>query len=763
VDGAALLRDLLTHLAPHSASNRIQVTVLAGANLDLPASLTDALVAAHWTLTQGAATLDNLQRLAEACDLLYLTAHGRRDRLLLESDGGATVEMTTADLVDRFSGARRKPHLLFLAACFSAQRLDPAAPPAADDDAFTAVGPALHAAGIPAVVAMQSGVTIDAAQRVAADFFAALFDPELADGGVDRALNRARRLLYERQTPLWAPPVLYCRLQDGLLYAPPPLLGADGPPTPAPTIIPTPRTGLLVARDADLAWLRQRLLTGNASALVGVQGLGGIGKTELAIAAAQALANDFPGGVFWLECGANEIPAVQQRLADALGIRLTSPDPKTRADQLVAALQLRPSSLVVLDDVRRPHADKFELLRPPTPPCALLVTSRRSDLPLPPAAIRSLETLTQAQAATLLHFLLAEAGLDGDAATIDAIAKLLDLPLAVKLAGRRAVLLAQRRSRGAPPAAPLTRLLTELRQSRLAAIELAGGDPRPDLSARATFTLSYDDLTPIDQEALRALGVLARNEFTLATAAALWAQTPAAAADTARRLANAGLIEELADDLWDSLWELHDLLREYAGERLRSDAATWQTAQRRHAHLVMATLDVMALRTIDDWRRLAFWQPEAAQAAAWVATCSDAALSVDFFLTLAQNYPNHTFPALGQWLERCALPAAQQRGQLESVHRVQRKLGEFWQYHGEAARGEVFLRASLHTAETLLAAAPDDDARATATWSVAVTQSSMADLLSTRGQYDEAERLYRESLRVFEAVGDSRSVAVTQS
>ncbi len=36
-------------------------------------------------------------------------------------------------------------------------------------------------------------------------------------------------------------------------------------------------------------------------------------------------------------------------------------------------------------------------------------------------------------------------------------------------------------------------------------------------------------------------------------------------------------------------------------------------------------------------------------------------------------------------------------------------------------------------------------------------------MLRTRGQYDEAERLYRESLRVFEAVGDTRAVAVTQS
>ena len=510
VDGAALLRELLTHLTPHSHAGRVQVTVLAGANFEAPAALLDDLTAARWTLTPGAATLNNLLRLAEMCDLLYLTTHGRRDRLLLESDAGVRVEVSGGELVDRLKGAQRKPHLFFLAACFSGQRLAQTASPATDDNAYAAVGPALHAAGIPAVIAMQTSVTMDAARRVAADFFAALFDPALANGAVDQALNRARRLLYDRQTPVWAPPVLFCRLRDGLLYAPPPAADPNAPPAPVPTRIPDRRTGLLVGRDADLAWLRRRLLAGDAGALVGVKGLGGIGKTELAIATAQTLANDFSGGVFWLECGANAVAAVQQRLADALGVRLSSPDLATRADQLAGALRLRPPSLVVLDDVRRPHAAAFELLRPPTPPCALLVTSRRSDLPLPPAAIRSLETLTAASAAALLRFLLAEAGLDGDAATINAIAELLDLPLAIKLAGRRAVLLAQRRTRGAA-VDPLTSLLNDLRQSRLAAIELAGGEQRPDLSARAAFDLSYAELSPADQQALQALGVLAKK------------------------------------------------------------------------------------------------------------------------------------------------------------------------------------------------------------------------------------------------------------
>ena len=40
---------------------------------------------------------------------------------------------------------------------------------------------------------------------------------------------------------------------------------------------------------------------------------------------------------------------------------------------------------------------------------------------------------------------------------------------------------------------------------------------------------------------------------------------------------------------------------------------------------------------------------------------------------------------------------------------------------------------------------------------------ALAALLRTRGPYAETERLYRESLAVKEALGDSRSVAVTQS
>jgi tetratricopeptide (TPR) repeat protein len=551
-------------------------------------------------------------------------------------------------------------------------------------------------------------------------------------------------------------------------------LTPQAPPAPVPALVPAPRTNLLVGRADDLAWLCARLQAGGQAALVGVRGLGGIGKTELAIAAAQTVTPAFAGGVIWLECGAIDVAGVQQRLADALGVALPTSDLRQRADVLRSALATRAATLVVLDDVRYTHATAFDLLRPPAPPCALLVTSRRSDLPLRPGDILPLETFTPAQAEELLTFLLHEQGIPAAADTVAAIAALLDLPLAVGLAARRAAQLAQAQARrrgavAAPGLPPVAALLAELGERRLAAIDQAGGDPlRPDLSVRLTFGMSYAGLSAADRRAFRCLGVLARNEFDAATAAALWAQ-PAAAdagqytgqyADALRRLANAGLVEELGDGLW---W-LHDLLREYALERLAATPAEEHAARQAHARHFMQLLDALELRAVTDWEQLAFWQPEAALAAAWLTGhwVENAALAAEFFVTLAENFPGHLFPDLAQWLES-GLAAARSAELTNATRRLQRHLGEYWQQHGEPVRAETYLRASLAAAETLLQKAGDDDEREAGQRGVAVTQSSLADLLRTRGQYDEAERLYRESLRVIEAVGDTRSVAVTQS
>ncbi|GIK56670.1 MAG: hypothetical protein HND44_08455 [Chloroflexi bacterium] len=193
--------------------------------------------------------------------------------------------------------------------------------------------------------------------------------------------------------------------------------------------------------------LTQQLLVGGEAAIAGVRGLGGLGKTELAIAVVQAIKGRFRGGVIWLECGPLDVLVVQGRLAQALGVELKTNDLAGRADVLRLALRARKETLVVLDDVRLGQLTQIKYLLPPRPPCAVLVTSRRDDLVgLPPQSIMQLKELPDVEGENLLAALLADANVSGDAKLVQAIARELEnIPLALELAAGRAARLARTR------------------------------------------------------------------------------------------------------------------------------------------------------------------------------------------------------------------------------------------------------------------------------------------------------------------------------
>jgi len=530
------------------------------------------------------------------------------------------------------------------------------------------------------------------------------------------------------------------------------------PPAPLRTRIPNPKSKKFVGRTGEFDWLRRRLKAGDVAAIAGVRGIGGIGKTELAIAAANELNQHFANHVIWLDCGPNDAFAIQERLAAALGIVLESDNLHIRADALELAWQRQPATLVVLDDLRRRHLSDFEFIRSPYPPCALLVTSRRYDLPLPAAAIKALDVLSPAQSVELLRSLLPERWLTTEAQAVNDVAALLDhIPLALTLAARRAGRIAGRQDDSAKT--PLATLLAELQTRRIQVLD-QGADPnRPDLSIVITFDISYDDLDAEDQARLLRLGVFALNEFSSQALQAVWEVDQALAQQTLHQLVDAGLIKETAADMW----QMHDLLREYAASRL-TDPTELQTTRLAHAAHCEAFLDHLEVGTDDYWRALELHRPEAEQAADWLLSEGqpDSELAIELAITISQTYQSYTFPNWKTWLS-AGLRVAAAREQRNSARRLQRSLGEYYWQRGQIAKAEQLMRTSLATAQELLQAASSDDETEAGQRGIAGTQSSLAALLSTRGQYDDAERLYRESLKVFEALGDSRSVAVTQS
>src|SRR5258707_8904974 len=141
--------------------------------------------------------------------------------------------------------------------------------------------------------------------------------------------------------------------------------------------LPTHPTAL-VGRDREVADLRQLLLS-DAGRLVTLTGVGGCGKTRLALGVASSLIGSFKDGVRLVELAAVVDPAlVPQALASVLGVRERSD--RSLRDALVAHLARR-QVLLVLDNcehVVKVCAELADTLLHGCPGVRLLATSREA-------------------------------------------------------------------------------------------------------------------------------------------------------------------------------------------------------------------------------------------------------------------------------------------------------------------------------------------------------------------------------------------------
>jgi hypothetical protein len=165
-------------------------------------------------------TLPALQEeLQKGYHVLHVVAHGAYSEengeavLFLADDENqvqpvaeeAFAAMLGRQLADTGIQNEDKLRLVFLASCQTATR-SPA-------DAFRGFAPALVAAGVPAVVAMQERVPVETAREFARSFYGQL----LEHGQVDLAGNQARAALLAGELPGAAIPVLFMRLRRGRL------------------------------------------------------------------------------------------------------------------------------------------------------------------------------------------------------------------------------------------------------------------------------------------------------------------------------------------------------------------------------------------------------------------------------------------------------------------------------------------------------------------------------------------------------------------
>jgi tetratricopeptide (TPR) repeat protein len=330
------------------------------------------------------------------------------------------------------------------------------------------------------------------------------------------------------------------------------------------TQLPADAVGF-TGRRRELRRLRQLLGAagrGSGVPVVAIHGIGGVGKSALAVRAAHSLAARFPDGQLYVDLrGSTATPESMQpleamgRFLRALGLADEDvPQSLEDATDHFRTLLSGRRVLVVLDNAA--DAAQVEPLLPTTIGCAALVTSRQGLLAFHEAVPQELNVLSPEESVRLLRRLAGAERVGADPTAAMAIAAHCGhLPLALRIAGARLA------ARGSWPLRALAEQLADTRH-RLDRLQVG------DLVVRASFQLSYQAL--LDSEGgilaartFRLLGLLDGPDVGIPVAAALVDRPPVEVETVLEQLTDAHMLESPVP----GRYRLHDLLRLYAREQ----------------------------------------------------------------------------------------------------------------------------------------------------------------------------------------------------
>jgi predicted ATPase len=455
--------------------------------------------------------------------------------------------------------------------------------------------------------------------------------------------------------------------------------------------------------------------------LVTFTGVGGTGKTRLALQVAADLEAEFSGHVYFVALASTaDSNLVVPTIAQVFGVReIGSRDPTNALKDAVTTLQA--PVLLLLDNFEQ-VIDAAPLLTDLLASCAnlkLLVTSRavlrvsgEHDFDVPPLAVptrtRRISVPDLARSPAVALFMQRATAVkpdfaltpDNAAAIAEICARLDGLPLAIELAAARVRMLT--------PAAMLQRL-----ESRFELLTSGARDlPARQRTLRATVEWSYGLLTPEAQTLFRRLAVFINGCTLEAVEAVCDAEGTLNVdiLDTLESLVGQSLVQQIQPPDHEARFTMLETMREYGLQRL---AASPDEAITRRAHaaycLILAEEGAGELA------------PE--ESARWLSRC-------DFEL---DNF-------------RAAMDWAGRSGDLEWGLRIGAALHTFWHQRGRYGEGRERLGALLKLPGHVT---PKTRARAL---------NAAGYMATGQGDLEASRPLYEESLKISRELGDIASV-----
>ncbi|GAA3822162.1 transcriptional regulator AfsR [Streptomyces chiangmaiensis] len=348
-------------------------------------------------------------------------------------------------------------------------------------------------------------------------------------------------------------------LQQRILQADPGLAEPSAPaqePSPAP-VRPAQLPATVpdfTGRASFVAELGEVLASaeGRVMAVSALAGIGGVGKTTLAVHVAHQARSAFPDGQLYVDLQgagprAAEPETVLGSFLRALGTADSAiPDSLDERAALYRSVLDGRRVLVLLDNAK--DAAQVRPLLPGTEGCAALVTSRVRMVDLAGAHLVDLDVMSPDEALSLFTKIVGGERVAAEReAALDVVAACGFLPLAIRIAASR---LAARRTW------TVSVLAAKLVDKRRRLDELQAGD----LAVKATFELGYGQLEPAQARAFRLLGLADGPDISLAAAAAVLDLPVDETEDLLESLVDTSLLESAAP----GRYRYHDLVRLYA-------------------------------------------------------------------------------------------------------------------------------------------------------------------------------------------------------